>query len=119
MRPVWDVEINSMIVRPRPEETFAIQEETDSTEVSVKGWAWSWDGVKSVQVIVDDDVDECVDAGVEQRTDFSWQEFNATVKLPPGRHRLRARAVGETGIEQPLLDRRNHVHTVEISVEAG
>ena len=119
MRPVWDVEINSMIVRPRPEETFAIQEGIDSTEVSVKGWAWSWDGVKSVQVIVDDDVDGCVDAGVEQRTDFSWQEFNATVELAPGRHRLRARAVAETGIEQPLVDRRNHVHTVEISVEAG
>lgn len=109
MRPVWMVEPNSMIVSP-PDGA-----QLKSSLVEVRGWAWSDDAIKSVKVKVDDNK-TWVEADVETRRNFSWQKFSTLVTLPPGEHRLTARAISSSGLEQPISGRRNHVHIIMFGV---
>jgi len=109
MRPVWKVEPNSMIVSPCSDAQL-----TDSL-VKVRGWAWSDNGIKLVQIRVDES-QTWVEAEVESRRDFNWQRFSTAVTLPPGTHQLTARATSSSGLKQPISGRRNHVHTINLEI---
>ncbi|KAM5344553.1 hypothetical protein ACJ41O_013088 [Fusarium nematophilum] len=111
MRPVWEVEINSMIVKPA--ESAVVK----SGEVEVEGWAWSYDGVADVSVSIDDGL-SWIPGNVDDRVEQSWQRFVAVLQLDPGEYVLVARATSMGGFKQPLERRRNHVHRVTITVEA-
>ena len=112
MRPVWQVEINSMIVRPKPDEVCM------SSEVQVKGWAWSDNGVREVEVSSNDGK-TWQNARVDVSIEYGWQEFEATLQLQRGHHTIIARATSFSGAQQPLAGRRNHVHRVTLEVCAG
>ena len=109
MRPVWMVEPNSLITRP------ASGARLEGPKVAVQGWAWSCDGIDDVRISVNEG-DSWITADVEQRTEFSWQQFRAVLELPDGEHQLMARATSANGVQQPLYGRRNHVHAVAIKV---
>jgi DMSO/TMAO reductase YedYZ molybdopterin-dependent catalytic subunit len=109
MRPVWMAEPNSMIISPTSDSQL------QSSLVEVSGWAWSDDGIKSLQIRVDDN-QTWIDVDVELRHDFSWQKFSTIIALPPGIHQLSARATSCSGASQPMSGRRNHVHTVKFEV---
>ena len=112
MRPVWMVEPNSMITSPAPGARVG------GSEVEVRGWTRSAEGVKDVRISADGGKNWVI-ADVAQRTDFSWQQFKAMLELPVGKHPLMTRATSLSGLEQPLSGRRNHVHTVAIEVTNG
>jgi DMSO/TMAO reductase YedYZ molybdopterin-dependent catalytic subunit len=107
-KPVWKVQPNSMIVRPKPGEEIA-------GDMTVEGWAWSEDGVKGVDVSVDEG-ETWTTADVEDRMEYSWQRFKTSLKLESGQYTVLARAVGMDGRMQPLGEGRNHVHRVNIRV---
>jgi DMSO/TMAO reductase YedYZ molybdopterin-dependent catalytic subunit len=109
MRPVWEVEPNSMIVTP------AQDAQLEGPQVEVEGWAWSDDGISAVQVSIDGG-GSWLDATVEPRHEFSWQKFKTVVPLLSGLHQLMARATSSSGVHQPLSRRRNHVHSIKICV---
>lgn len=111
MRPVWQVEVNSMIVQPAPGEVTVAKGGT----VQITGWAWSWDGVQRVDVSGDGGT-SWTEAELEQRSEVSWQRFKLNLKLDPGERRLVARATSVEGLQQPFSGRRNHVHSVDIQV---
>ncbi|PWY81603.1 sulfite reductase [Aspergillus sclerotioniger CBS 115572] len=108
-RPVWKVEPNSIIVRPRPEEVVIGSQ-------YVEGWgrAWGADEIVRVEVSLDHG-DTWNKASVVPRKQFEWQLFSFRVYIHrPGRYDIQARATDESGAQQPLLGRRNHVPTVRI-----
>lgn len=109
LRPVWQVEPNSMIVRPQP------GEKVEGPYVHVEGWAWHHEPIESVQLSVDE-ARSWSDAPVEERVDFSWQKFAQTLQLDSGMHSIVARATSQDGAAQPLSGRRNHCHTVSFEV---
>ena len=115
MRPVWNVEVNSMITWPPPGHEVCLAAGEQTIMVAIEGWTWSWDGVLHVQIIVDD-ATRSTAADLESRIDFSWQKFRASVQLERGSHRIVARATSVSDIQQPISGRRNHVHTVEVHV---
>ncbi|KAB8274929.1 Oxidoreductase, molybdopterin-binding domain-containing protein [Aspergillus minisclerotigenes] len=93
MRPVWEVEPNSMIVRPRPEEMFPCHNH-------VEVWGGAWDAEEIVRV------------------EFEWQFFRLRVLFSrSGRCIIQVRATDSVGTQQPLSNRRNHVPTVQIQIE--
>lgn len=107
--PVWKVEPNSMITKPSPEAVVA------GPNVSVEGWAWHNEPVKSVHVSLDGD-HEWEDASVNERIDYSWQRFKIVLGLSAGRHTVVARATSQDRHLQPLSGRRNHCHSVSFLV---
>jgi DMSO/TMAO reductase YedYZ molybdopterin-dependent catalytic subunit len=109
-RPVWRVEVNSMIVRPKPHEIVK------SSDVVVEGWAWSDEGIKLVEVSGDGG-ESWRKAQIQDRFDYAWQRFTTTLNLPPGRRSIVARATSFPGRQQPLSGHRNHVHRIEVDVE--
>lgn len=111
-RPVWKVEVNSIITRPVHGSQVHIG------DVDVEGWAWACDGVSGVRVSSDDGATWTA-AAVEERVDFSWQRFSIRLHLGEGSCRLIARAVSKAGEWQPMSGRRNHVHTVDIQMECA
>ncbi|KAF4959245.1 hypothetical protein FSARC_10761 [Fusarium sarcochroum] len=111
MRPVWEVEVNSMIVKPADSAVIK------TGRVDMEGWAWSHDGVTQVEVSVDEG-QSWTDGSVEKKRDKAWQRFTAVVHLKPGVHKLCARATSHGGIQQPLTGRRNHVHSIAVNVES-
>ncbi|EME39878.1 hypothetical protein DOTSEDRAFT_178714 [Dothistroma septosporum NZE10] len=108
-RPVWEVEPNSIIVRPSPGEVFT------GPEVDIFGWAWSNDGIRDIEVRVDDG-HVLVSANVAVREGFEWQSFDRKLKLQPGDYAVTIRATTTNGVQQPISDRRNHAHTVHFTV---
>ncbi|SPO04122.1 related to sulfite oxidase and related enzymes [Cephalotrichum gorgonifer] len=108
-RPVWKAEVNSMIVRPTPDEVLS------DHDVGVRGWAWCHEPVVEVQVTLDQGI-TWLPAEVETRVDVSWQMWRAELHLPAGSYTLMAQAKSSSGAEQPLTGRRNHVHTVQFQV---
>jgi DMSO/TMAO reductase YedYZ molybdopterin-dependent catalytic subunit len=109
-RPVWKVEINSMIVRPRPGERI------EGLQISVEGWAWSDDGVKDVKVSPDGGI-TWQEASVEKRFQYGWQHFEMLLNLQFGQPSIVARATSISGHKQPLIGHRNHAHQVEVVVK--
>ena len=115
MRPVWRIEVNSMIVRPRPDEVFVVETGEMSMEVEVEGWAWSDAGVAVVEVS-DSETTTWRDAEVEERKGYAWQKFRRKVRVSRGDREVTARAICTSGMKQPLKGRRNHVHRVRFRV---
>lgn len=108
-RPVWQVEPNSMIVRPKPDDVL------HGPEVNISGWTWHYEEIKVLKVSVDGG-ESWLPATVEPRIDFSWQAFKCTMHLTPGDYTIIARATAMDGARQPLQGRRNHCHAVSITV---
>ncbi|KAK4947520.1 hypothetical protein LTR10_013465 [Elasticomyces elasticus] len=111
-RPVWEVEVNSIITYPAPDAVVS------GPNVEIQGWAWSHDGVESVEVSVDP-AGSWNKTQLGKQTDFSWQRFSVTLQLPVGGCTITARATSSSGIQQPFRGRRNHVHNVHVVVEAA
>lgn len=111
-RPVWRVEPNSMIVRPRPDEVVL-------GPGYVEGWgrAWGEDEISRVEISLDGNTWK--EANVALRKQFEWQLFTFRVQVDrSGRYHIQARAPDISGAQQPLTGRRNHVPTVQIWVES-
>ncbi|KAL6251333.1 hypothetical protein RBB50_001541 [Rhinocladiella similis] len=110
-RPVWMVEPNSMIVRPKPEEIL-------SGHPKVQVWGRAWGGQEIVKVDLSlDDGNSWTPATVTPRKQFEWQLWKGEISmLAPGRYRLIARATDKDNVAQPLAGRRNHVHHVTVAV---
>ncbi|KAK5151780.1 hypothetical protein LTS14_008912 [Recurvomyces mirabilis] len=109
MRPVWQVEINSMITRPG---TGVIVE---GPEVLIEGWGWDAEPVECVDVSVDGG-ETWEAARVEPRVDMSWQRFLLRLNLQPRRYTAIARATSADGKVQPFKGRRNHCHSVSFEI---
>ncbi|GKT66433.1 sulfite reductase [Colletotrichum tofieldiae] len=111
-RPVWEVEVNSIITRP---EAGAV---LTGTDVQVEGWAWCHEHVIEVLVSADAGM-SWSEAKVKPRTNFEWQRWNVILNLAPGGHELIASAISVSGQKQPLSGRRNHVHSVQITMQGA
>ncbi|KAK4496879.1 hypothetical protein PRZ48_011328 [Zasmidium cellare] len=109
MRPVWEVEPSSIIVNPEP------GAHVKGPEVTVWGWAWSGDGIESVDAEVDGD-GLWNGALLFPRKEFEWQKFEKQAFLLPGEHTIAVRATSCQGLQQPLSGRRNQVHRVTFEV---
>ncbi|KAF4341666.1 sulfite oxidase s [Fusarium beomiforme] len=110
MRPVWEVEVNSMITKP------VNGEEISEGLITIEGWAWCHDNIVLVEVSKDEG-QSWVRGKVEEKDDQAWQKFTAMVELEPGAWKLIARATSEGGMQQPLEGRRNHVHSITVNVK--
>jgi DMSO/TMAO reductase YedYZ molybdopterin-dependent catalytic subunit len=110
-RPVWEVEVNSIIVQPEPEALLV------GPKVAIEGWAWCFEAVTNVHISFDDG-ENWTAAKVETRKDFSWQKWKIELDLPCGSYSVMARAESASGQIQPLSRRRNHVHVISFSVSA-
>lgn len=110
-RPVWGVQVNSMVVRPGAGEVVSAVGEG----VRVEGWAWGCEAVGRVDVSLDGGVSWGV-AELEERVGFGWQGFSIVLQLGVGRHTVTARATSRDGAVQPLSGTRNHCHSVEFEV---
>ncbi|KAF9871962.1 hypothetical protein CkaCkLH20_10594 [Colletotrichum karsti] len=108
-RPVWQVEVNSIITRPEPDAVL------HGPEVRIEGWAWCHDEVIEVMVTADGG-HIWNDATVARRTEFEWQRWSIVLKLEKGDHEVMARASSTSALKQPLSGRRNHMHTVSFKV---
>lgn len=109
MKPVWDVDVNSMIVRPVPGAIL------QNSKVIVEGWAWSSCGVCCVEISTDAGNTWQI-AGLEPQIDFRWQRFTYQVDVKPGEHVLIAKATSTNGKSQALSGRRNHVHEASFTI---
>ena len=109
MKPVWQAEPNSMIVRPTPGQTI------NGRDVCITGWTWHDCEIKQLDVSIDE-LAEWWPAIVEPRVDFGWQAFRLNMELAPGAHVVYSRATAQDGAQQPLEGRRNHCRTVAITV---
>lgn len=110
-RPVWGIQPNSMIVYPKNGEVF----ESTNDGIVLWGWTWSEDGINTVEISPDAGI-TWISSKVHDRVEFSWQRFEATLPMKPGKLILMSRARSRSGLIQPLKDRRNHVHTIEVEV---
>lgn len=112
-RPVWMVEPNSIIVRPRPGERFF-----SPAYVEVWGRAWGAEEIMRVDLSLDRG-HTWSEVRVTPRRQFSWQTFCHKLFIHRrGMHIIQARATDKSGVQQPLSKRRNHVPTVQIQVES-
>lgn len=109
LRPVWRVEVNSLISRPIPESTM------QGPDVMIEGWAWHEKPVVRVDLSVDEG-SQWRATKLESRVDFSWQRFHCEMQLQPGEYTILARATSADGKVQPLKGRRNHCHSVKFTV---
>lgn len=108
-RPVWKVEVNSIIVLPEP--SAVIQ----ASKVNIEGWAWCSEPVTDVCISFDNG-EHWLPTKVDSRVDFGWQRWQTEVELPSGSYSVMARAQSKLGQMQPISGRRNHVHTINFSV---
>lgn len=113
MRPVWTVEPNSMIVRPRPGEVL------QGPEIEIWGRAWGCEEIIKVDVSIDAGENWVSPSATRltSRKEFEWQLFKSKVTIAkPGKYKFVVRATDKAGISQPLTGRRNHVHGVDVKV---
>ena len=117
MRPVWEVEVNSMIARPKPGEVV------EGREVRVEGWCWSVCPVESLELgfrggAGEDAIEwKTADVRVRECASWHWQRFWWSGPLGKGQYTLVSRAKDGSGDVQPMTGRRNHVH--EVAFEVG
>jgi DMSO/TMAO reductase YedYZ molybdopterin-dependent catalytic subunit len=109
LRPVWKLQPNSMIVKPRP------GERVEGPYVQVEGWAWHHEPIGHVQLSIDG-AKSWTHASVGEGVDFSWQKFTHTLQLDTGSYSVVAKAVGRDGTSQPLDASRDQCHTVSFEV---
>jgi DMSO/TMAO reductase YedYZ molybdopterin-dependent catalytic subunit len=109
MRPVWEVEVSSMIVSPAPGSVL----EAGSMEI----WGWAWVCQEITQVCVSlDDGESWKKAMLEARRAWEWQRWSIWVDLEKGDWEIVARARDREGRVQPMTGRRNMVHRVGFEV---
>lgn len=108
-RPVWQVEVNSLISRPEPGSVV------EGCSVLVEGWAWHEEPVQLVEISVDGG-SQWRKATLKPRVDFSWQSFHTDLEMAPGPYIILARATSSRGDVQPLRGHRNHSHCVNFTV---
>jgi DMSO/TMAO reductase YedYZ molybdopterin-dependent catalytic subunit len=109
MRPVRELDVHAVIVRPADGATLP------PGPHQVQGWAWSAWAVREVKV--------STDAGATWRpahlaprgADHQWQEFTLRWEAAPGRHEVHVRATDERGRAQPSRG-RNRIHTITVTV---
>jgi len=87
-RPVWQVEPNSMIVRPKPGEQLR------GPIIHVSGWTWYHTETAVLEISVDGGK-TWTPGTVEPRVDYGWQAFTATVELGAGEHTMHSRATAQ------------------------
>ncbi|MFF1479304.1 molybdopterin-dependent oxidoreductase [Streptomyces sp. NPDC058301] len=108
-RPVRSVDVGSKILGPQDGDQLA------DGRVRLVGRAWSTCEVVGVEVSVDEG--PWLPASLEPLgADPAWQPFTLDLRLPPGRHRVRARATDRDGRVQPPPGARNSVHEVTVTV---
>jgi DMSO/TMAO reductase YedYZ molybdopterin-dependent catalytic subunit len=112
IEPVWRLDINSMIVRPIPNTVIT------GPRTIVNGWAWSHDGAAKVELSTNNG-DTWIEARLETRIDYRWQRFTLQLDLEPGEHTLLAKATSISGRSQALNSRRNHAHSISITVKGS
>ncbi|KZM25689.1 electron carrier [Ascochyta rabiei] len=110
MKPVWEIDVNSMITHPSPDTVVR------KSTVNVEGWAWSYDGVVKVEIKASNR-DGWHEANLDPRIDFRWQRFTLRLALEPGEYVLTAKATSIDGKSQALSSRRNHVNEVRLKIE--
>ncbi|KAF4441135.1 sulfite oxidase s [Fusarium acutatum] len=110
MRPVWEVEVNSMITQPANSAVIP------AGLVCVEGWAWSHDGVALVEISKDGG-QSWTQGTVDTKEDQAWQKFTAVVELESSAWKLIARATSKSRMKQPWTGRRNHVHSITVNVK--
>ena len=111
-RPVWEIEPESIIVRPTPESTVP------GAEVVISGWAWSSAEIEFVEVSTDGGT-SWRSAQVEPRVGHAWQRFSLPwAPVEAGRFEILSRVTDIAGRRQPLEGARNSVHRVQCIVSA-
>ena len=111
-RPVWEMDVNSMITFPAPGATLKRRE---NGRVAVRGWCWSCCHVRTVKVSVDG-AETWRMAKVDKRTKFEWQRWEIELEMRPGRCELIAGAIDERNNVQAISGTRNHCHRVAFNV---
>ncbi|OQO15231.1 hypothetical protein B0A48_00614 [Cryoendolithus antarcticus] len=112
VRPVWAVEVNSIICSPAPAEVI------EDGDVEIWGWCWCCgdaDEIAGVKVVLDGGT-QMVNAAVAQGEGPSWQRWSTLLRLGEGEHEVYARASTAHGDVQPLGNRRNEVHRVRFHI---
>jgi DMSO/TMAO reductase YedYZ molybdopterin-dependent catalytic subunit len=115
MKPVWKVDVNSLMFQPKPDERFPCQEGRNEAVVEVVGWAWSDPGVERVEVSLNQG-ETWLTAHIHERKEREWQQFKTPLDVGKGQWTVIARAKCKSGQVQPLEGRRNHVHSVKFWV---
>lgn len=113
-KPCWDVEPNSFLLTKPSSEG-----EVQGPIITVAGRAWGSLGIEQVSINVREANEWVEHASVTlpERIQYEWQYFEAAIRLSPGRHEIMARATDKAGITQPVSGRRNHAHSIEITVQ--
>lgn len=112
-RPCWEVEPNAFLLT-----TPVLGGFVKGPKVTVAGRAWSAFGIEKVSICVrrqNEWIEEAL-IRLSTRKQYEWQNFEGTIHLGPGEYELMARACDKIGVAQPLVGRRNHVHTLTIRV---
>ena len=110
-RPVWAIAPESIIVTPASDAVV-----TAGVPVEIWGWAWSFRGVATAEISIDNGR-SYARAALEQRRGWAWQRFSLPWR-PAGRGEvfLSVRALEVGGAGQPLDGARNSTHTVRVVV---
>lgn len=105
-KPVWEIEPESIIVRPKTESTVS------AANIVISGWAWSSAEIALVEVSTDGGK-SWGSAHVEPCVGHSWRHFTFPwVPAGAGRFELLSRVTDSSGRRQPLEGARNSVHRV-------
>jgi len=109
-QPVWELEPESIFVFPAGDVRLA------SGEHRIWGRAWSSEEVVRVDVSFDGG-ESWAPAELSPREGRAWQTFSLDwLPASPGTHRLQCRATDATGRTQPLANRHNAVHSIDVLV---
>ena len=110
-RPVWAIAPEAIIVGPVPHATIPVGQ-----PVEIWGWAWSFRGVDTVEVSVDENA-SFGRAELSPHEGWAWRRFSRiwhpTVR---GDATLSARATDGAGVTQPRDGARNAIQTVRVTV---
>jgi len=111
-RPVWATAPDSIIVSPSPDAVVEVDR-----PVEIEGWAWSFRGIASVLVSVDNGA-SFRQATLEERRGWAWQRFSLPWRPSElGEAVITVRATEASGVGQPPEGARNAMHKVRILVE--
>jgi DMSO/TMAO reductase YedYZ molybdopterin-dependent catalytic subunit len=109
--PVWSIAPQSVIVAPAPNEQIP-----PSDEIEIWGWAWADEGIREVEITVDDGK-TWRPATLEPPSGRAWQRFSLLwTARQRGAAVLASRATSMTGHAQPIADRRNAIYRVAVVV---